>query len=159
MRERATVRILLIAPTGRILLIRYEDPRIVYSPIFWSTPGGGVDPGESLTEAVHRELLEETGITDFTLGPQVWYGEPVVNISGERFLFRDHYFVAHCGAETLKSDGWTELERSVIREMRWWAPEALSGSAEIIYPKEIADLLPDAIAGRYPAEPIRLAGR
>jgi 8-oxo-dGTP diphosphatase len=159
MRERATVRILLIAPAGRILLIRYEDPRILYSPVFWCTPGGGVDPGESLDQAVRRELLEETGIVDFELGPQVWYGEPVINISGERVQFRDHYFVAHCPSEALKSDGWTELERATIREMRWWAPADLSGSAETIYPKEIADLLPDAIAGRYPADPIRLTGR
>jgi 8-oxo-dGTP pyrophosphatase MutT (NUDIX family) len=159
MRERATVRILLIAPSGRILLIRYEDPRIVESPVFWSTPGGGVDPGEGLVEAVHRELLEETGITDVRLGPQVWYGEPVVNTSGERFQFREHYFVAHCSSEALKSDGWTELEQSVIRDMRWWTPAEVRASDEMIYPKEIGDLLPDVIAGRYPDEPIRLAGR
>ena len=159
MRERATVRILLIAPPGRILLIRYEDPRIVHSPVFWCTPGGGVDSGEELEDAVRRELLEETGIVDFELGPQVWYGEPVINISGERVQFRDHYFVAHCASEALKSDGWTDLEQATIREMRWWAPTDLSGSAETIYPREIAALLPDVLAGRYPAEPIRLARR
>jgi 8-oxo-dGTP pyrophosphatase MutT (NUDIX family) len=158
-RERETVRILLIAPSGRILLIRYEDPRIAYSPIFWSTPGGGVDPGESLGEALRRELLEETGMTDVRWGPEVWYGEPVVNISGERVQFRDHYFVAHGASETLRNDGWTDLERSVIREMRWWAPEDLRGAQEVIYPREIADLLPDVIAGRYPSAPITLARR
>jgi 8-oxo-dGTP pyrophosphatase MutT (NUDIX family) len=127
--------------------------------VFWCTPGGGVDSGEELEDAVRRELLEETGIVDFELGPQVWYGEPVINISGERVQFRDHYFVAHCPSEALKSDGWTELERATIREMRWWAPTDLSGSAETIYPREIAALLPDVLAGRYPAEPIRLARR
>lgn len=29
---------------------------------FWSTPGGGLDDGESLHEGLHRELVEETGI-------------------------------------------------------------------------------------------------
>ena len=159
MRERPTVRILLVAPTGRILLIRYEDPRIIHSPFFWCTPGGGVDPGEGLIEAARRELLEETGITDARIGPVVWYGEPVVNIEGERLQFRENYFVAHCSSESLNSDGWTELERSVIREMRWWTPVEVRASGEVIYPKEIGDLLPAVIAGDYPSEPIKLTLR
>jgi 8-oxo-dGTP pyrophosphatase MutT (NUDIX family) len=159
MRERPTVRILLIAPTGRILLIRYEDARIRDSPGYWATPGGGVDPGEGLEAAARRELAEETGITDARLGPVVWYGEPVITISGEPHQFRESFFVAHCGSEALSNAGWTELEKSVIREMRWWAPQDLRGARETIFPREIADLLPDVMAGRYPPTPIRLAGR
>lgn len=29
---------------------------------FWCTPGGGLDPGESLGDGLHREMIEETGI-------------------------------------------------------------------------------------------------
>ena len=29
---------------------------------YWCTPGGGLDPGESLQEGVAREIMEETGI-------------------------------------------------------------------------------------------------
>ena len=29
---------------------------------FWCTPGGGLDIGEALTDGLHRELIEETGI-------------------------------------------------------------------------------------------------
>lgn len=29
---------------------------------FWCTPGGGLEPGESLTDGVRRELIEETGV-------------------------------------------------------------------------------------------------
>jgi ADP-ribose pyrophosphatase YjhB (NUDIX family) len=29
---------------------------------FWSTPGGGLDPGESLKAGLYREMIEETGI-------------------------------------------------------------------------------------------------
>jgi 8-oxo-dGTP diphosphatase len=44
----------------RILLCRQEKPGKEY----WLLPGGGVEGGESLTEALRRELLEEVGIAE-----------------------------------------------------------------------------------------------
>ena len=43
-----------------MLLCRHEKPGKEY----WLLPGGGVNGGESLAEALHRELLEEVGIDD-----------------------------------------------------------------------------------------------
>ena len=42
----------------RILLCRHEKPGKEY----WLLPGGGVHSGESLIDALHRELDEEVGI-------------------------------------------------------------------------------------------------
>ena len=42
----------------RILLCRHEKPGKEY----WLLPGGGVDSGESLVDALRRELAEEVGI-------------------------------------------------------------------------------------------------
>ena len=44
----------------RILLCRHEKPGKVY----WLLPGGGVNAGESLVDALHRELAEEVGLDD-----------------------------------------------------------------------------------------------
>jgi 8-oxo-dGTP diphosphatase len=46
---------------GRILLTRLTYPEIKAGQ--WTLPGGGIDFGESPTEAVLRELTEETGLT------------------------------------------------------------------------------------------------
>jgi 8-oxo-dGTP diphosphatase len=42
----------------RVLLCRHEKPGKEY----WLLPGGGVNSGESLVDALHRELREELGI-------------------------------------------------------------------------------------------------
>ena len=45
----------------RILLCRHEKAG---RGEYWLLPGGGVNTGESLVEALHRELAEEVGIGD-----------------------------------------------------------------------------------------------
>lgn len=42
---------------GRVLILRRAEEENL-----WSVPGGGMEPGESLTEAVVREVREETGL-------------------------------------------------------------------------------------------------
>ncbi len=44
---------------GRILLCRHEKAG---RGAYWLLPGGGVNTGESLVDALHRELAEEVGI-------------------------------------------------------------------------------------------------
>lgn len=50
----------LLRWNDRILLCRHEKPGREY----WLLPGGGVGSGETLVEALRRELWEEVGIDD-----------------------------------------------------------------------------------------------
>ena len=61
------------------------------SSIFWITPGGGVEDGESDEEAVRRELWEETSLVDIELGPLVAICEPVLNWAGEIVQAHDRF--------------------------------------------------------------------
>ena len=46
---------------GELLFCRMDPKRGVF-PGQWGFPGGGIEPGEKMEEALHRELREEIGI-------------------------------------------------------------------------------------------------
>jgi mutator protein MutT len=52
----------LLVREGTVLLARRNPHRTAY-PDVWSFPGGHVEAGETLDEALLRELREEVGIT------------------------------------------------------------------------------------------------
>lgn len=54
----------LMRREGRVLLCRHEKPD---RGEYWLLPGGGVETGETLVQALHRELHEELGITEAPL--------------------------------------------------------------------------------------------
>lgn len=57
----------LIDPQGRFLLTS-RPPGKVYAG-YWEFPGGKVEAGESVAEALRRELQEEIGVTVGTVQP------------------------------------------------------------------------------------------
>lgn len=64
MRERVTL--LFVRDDEVLLLYRCRNGEVYYV-----TPGGGVEPGETIVQAALREGQEETGL-DFELGPLLW---------------------------------------------------------------------------------------
>lgn len=61
MRREPRIRVSAVLRWGdRILLCRHEK----HGKEHWLLPGGGVNSGESLVEALRRELVEEVGIDD-----------------------------------------------------------------------------------------------
>ncbi|MBS0362719.1 MAG: NUDIX domain-containing protein [Proteobacteria bacterium] len=157
LRDRPTVRVLLFDPDGRILLMRGRLPSRPDGPGYWFAVGGGLEPGETLEQAAVRELVEETGFMDVTLGPVVWEREgPLKLADGETVMFRERYLIGRCAGGEPCRDGWDEQERALMDDLCWWTADALAACGETIFPRELPALLPDLLAGRYPAEPMRL---
>lgn len=65
---RSASRVLLFDDRDRILLIQRDRPG---RPLYLTTPGGGVEPGENPDKAAIRETLEELG-AQIILGPVAW---------------------------------------------------------------------------------------
>lgn len=53
----------IIYKDGKILAQQLLPDNNGVARDYWCTPGGGMDPGESLFDGLTREIIEETGIT------------------------------------------------------------------------------------------------
>lgn len=147
------VRVILLSPRGRLLLIRYRntDRSGVDRPC-WTTAGGGIEAGETITDAALREIEEETGLTAVSLGPVVWYGEDNIRSGDWGVTFKEHFIVARSTTEDVETDRWTDHERTQVLEMRWWSVQEIGESSDTIYPLGLHDLLVPILAGEYPSE-------
>jgi len=53
----------IIIKDGKILCQQLKPGDNKQPRDYWCTPGGGLDIGESIKEGLHREMIEETGIS------------------------------------------------------------------------------------------------
>ncbi|GLR91742.1 NUDIX hydrolase [Bradyrhizobium iriomotense] len=104
---------------GKVLLVRRAR-----SPAkgFHSLPGGRVEFGESLHQALTREVEEETGLEIEIVGLAGW--REVLPSTGST----GHYLIMSFAAR------WTAREPVLNEELddfRWLAPEALGGLSDL----------------------------
>ncbi len=152
---RNTVRVLLLDPAQRLLLMAYRNLDDPTAPVVWATAGGEIEVGETIEQAALREIAEETGQRDVRLGPRVWYGE-WTRPGRPPVRFKETFIVAQAAGDALSFDGWTDHERRQIADARWWTLPQIAASAQTIYPIGLADLLPPILRGQYPARLIDL---
>ena len=147
MRERLTARVLLLDPQGRILLMKGRLPSDPGAPGAWFPVGGGVEPGETPSEAALREIREETGFSDASVGPVLWEGDQIHHDrKGRPVLVRESFMVAHCAGGEPARDGWQALEREFVDDIRWWTLAELAACAEPVFPRDLADRLGEILS-------------
>jgi 8-oxo-dGTP pyrophosphatase MutT (NUDIX family) len=94
------VRAIVIDPQGRVFLVKHSYVS------GWHLPGGGVETGETVQDALARELLEEGGIT--ALEPPALHGV----YFNSRVSRRDH--VATFIVRAFRQDGAPHNPREIV---------------------------------------------
>ena len=105
---------------GKVLIVRRARPP---ARGLYTLPGGGVEAGETLHEAVVREVREETGLEVEPLG-LAGYREVITRDADSKV--ERHFVILPFAARWISGEVALNEE---LAEARWLAPDALAGLA------------------------------
>jgi 8-oxo-dGTP pyrophosphatase MutT (NUDIX family) len=139
LRIREAVRALVLDPEHRVLLVRFEFPTATR----WALPGGGLEPGETHVEALHRELEEEVGLVDAEVGSQIWHRLHIVPfLNGEFDGQRERIFLIRAASfEPQPKLTWEQMNAEFVHELRWWTLDEIAASDAHFVPNDLHLLL------------------
>jgi ADP-ribose pyrophosphatase YjhB (NUDIX family) len=127
--------------------MRYDDgpPNGVH----WSTPGGGLNPGEDYAAGASRELAEETGWHDVELAGEIFRRAHVMEYDDAIVNQVERFFVARTDQSRREITGVDAMhEADGIATWRWWSLAELDATDEAIWPAQLPDLIRQARLGR-----------
>lgn len=152
LRIRQAVRALLVDPDDRVLLVRFEFPAATR----WALPGGGLEHGEDHVEALRRELEEEVGLVEASIGPQIWHRLHIVAfLSGEFDGQRERIHLVRCDAfEPEPRLTWEQMNAEFVHELRWWTLDEIGASTAHFVPTGLHNLLATLLRDGPPNQPI-----
>ncbi|GGU37986.1 NUDIX hydrolase [Streptomyces violascens] len=144
--RREAARAVILDTDQRVLLLRYEE-----NDGFWATPGGSLEPGEDYPSALRRELGEELGATDITLGAQIAERSQDHLVGGHPVRQVEKYWLVHATPAAIDPARATQPDN--IDSIRWWTLDELLSTGERVYPRGLADLITDILTTGAPEQP------
>lgn len=138
---RRAARVVLVDPTGAVLLLSGHDPSLPDERPFWFTPGGGAEPGERLADAGRREVEEETGHRIGELGPAAWRRRTSFVFDGVPFRQAETYFLVPTPRFEVRPAAFTEMETRSVTGWRWWPLAELMTTSETVHPPGLGNLV------------------
>jgi 8-oxo-dGTP diphosphatase len=134
-KPRQAGRAILRDRAGRVLLIHFVLPNMT----FWATPGGGVEPGETILAAALREVREELGISVALEGP-VHTAVGIFEFEGTLIENTDHFFFGPWEG-TPQLVGASQAESATLTAVRWWTVDEIEQTREDVFPRDLVDVL------------------
>lgn len=153
---RAAVRALLLDPSDRLLLLCGRDPVLPEQGLYWFTVGGGLDPGETPESALRREIAEEVGIRDVSIGPPVWLVRNRFVFAGRAIDQDNTFYLVRTGDTAVDRSAQDEVEQASIVGARWWTLDELRATSDQLYPLPLVPHLARLLCKGPPPAPIRL---
>jgi 8-oxo-dGTP pyrophosphatase MutT (NUDIX family) len=139
--EREVARGLLF-DDERVLLIHWRDP--VTGHEFLEPPGGLVEAGESLEDAVRREIAEETGLAGVEVDRFLTEVHHVFTFAGELYDCRERYYLCRLTGDGRAARVLDPVEASGIVGVEWVGVEDLAGRpADSLEPPQLLEMLRD----------------
>jgi 8-oxo-dGTP pyrophosphatase MutT (NUDIX family) len=164
LRIRFAARAVILDPDHRVLLVRWEfpdRPQLGYPAMsVWGTPGGGIEPDESVDTALRRELAEELGLDDVEIGPQVWERRHIIPFLDGRWDGQhDRFYLLDVDSfEPAPRLSVEQLRAENLMHIRWWTQDELATfvptDTEFFAPRRLPELIRALLTDGVPIAPV-----
>ena len=139
-RLRRAVRALIIDDRNHLLMVRLKFAHASY----WVLPGGGIEDGEDVMDALQRELREEVGLVDAPVDAHIWDRTHLFSLTdGDGVEWDGQHESCHlvrvAHFEPQPEMTGDELRQENLVEHRWWSLESIDGHVgdEVFVPHDI----------------------
>lgn len=147
---REAVRAVIVDHAERVLLVHFGFSH----RSLWATPGGGIEPGEDHEPALGREMAEELGLADPTVGPEIWIRTHVFDTGAGHDGQREHFYLIRTdGLEPRPLLTRAELAAEHVIDVRWWPRADLEQSDAVFAPRSLPRLIGSLLDDGPPLEP------